>query len=190
VNVADGDGRKGLFKGQGGKKGKEEKVFDGKVRISPGGGVRYTSRYPYPSHCTNENRYKWVFLAKSHVPLRTHVDHVTGGRAARDGEIGGFGCLFCAAEGAPRGWLAASNINSNASIMSNSTGSSGGASGNDKGTPVFGNVASFMAHLEMHRSEEGWPGAEMRGRMKCVVGKVASLADEWEVNFVPLSTNE
>jgi hypothetical protein len=138
----------------------------------------------------NMIRYKWAFLAKSHVPLRTHVDHVTGGRAARDGEIGGFGCLFCAAEGAPRGWLAASNINSNASIMSNSTGSSGGGSGNDKGTPVFGNVASFMAHLEMHRSEEGWPGPEMRGRMKCVVGKVASLADEWEVNFVPLSTNE
>jgi hypothetical protein len=143
--------------------------------------------HPLQSECTNLSRYKWVFLAKSHVPLRTHVDHVTGGRAARDGEIGGFGCLFCAAEGAPRGWLTAANINSSASIMSNSTGSSGGGSGNDKGTPVFGNVASFMAHLEMHRGEEGWPGAEMRGRMKCVVGKVASLAEEWEVNFVPVS---
>ena len=50
---------------------------------------------------------------------------------------------------------------------------------------MFGNVESLMAHLEMHRPEAGWPGAEMLGRMKCVVGRVARGDEEWEVNFVP-----
>lgn len=91
----------------------------------------------------------------------------------------------------------AGNGASNASIMSDSTGSSGNGAGagtntntgtgTGTGIPMFGNVATFMAHLEMHRSEEGWPGAEMRGRMKCIVGKVAGAGEDWEVNFVPVA---
>jgi hypothetical protein len=127
-------------------------------------------------------QYKWTFLAKSHVQLKTPVDHLGGGRPARDGEVGGFGCLFCCAEGVQRGWVSGANAG-NASVRSGSTGSSGTHDG--KGTPIFGNVQSFMEHLEMHRREEGWPGAEMAGRMKCVVGRVAGGEEEWEVNFTP-----
>jgi hypothetical protein len=121
-----------------------------------------------------------VFLAKSHVHLKTHVDHVGGGRPAREGEVGAFGCLFCATEGAARGWT---THNANPSIKSGSSGNSGQSASRD--TPIFGNLQSFMEHLEMHRVEAGWPGPEMLGRMKCVVGRVAGPDEAWEINFVP-----
>ena len=131
-------------------------------------------------------RYRWVFLAKSHVHLKTIVDHIGGGRPAREGEVGGFGCLFCCAEGAARGWLPGPQTGgANASVRSGSTGHS--SQSENKGMPTFGNVQSFMDHLEIHRREEGWPGAEMLGRMKCVVGRVAGGTDDWEINFVPPS---
>ena len=72
-------------------------------------------------------------------------------------------------------------MNGNASVRSGSTGSGGGGS-----TPVFGNLQLFLEHLDQtHRTEAGWPGAEMLGRMKCVVGRVAAGDEEWDVNFVP-----
>ena len=141
------------------KKGKEEKVFDGKVRVSNGGGVRY----------------KWVFLAKCHVPLKGQVVDL-GSHRQREGEVGGFGCVFCCAEGQARGWSGGRD----GSVKSGSSG------GDGKGAPVFGNVETFLEHLEMHRREEGWPGAEMLGRMRCVVGRVAGGGEDWEVNFVPV----
>ncbi|KIW20058.1 hypothetical protein PV08_00633 [Exophiala spinifera] len=53
--------------------------------------------------------------------------------------------------------------------------------------PIFGNVASFMQHLErVHRPQEGWPNAEMLGRFKVVVGRLAGVhEDGWDINFVP-----
>ncbi|ERF69596.1 hypothetical protein EPUS_01926 [Endocarpon pusillum Z07020] len=52
--------------------------------------------------------------------------------------------------------------------------------------PMFGNVQSFMQHLEMHRTEQGTPGVEMQGRMKCVVGRAADPGEDFDVNFLPL----
>ena len=128
------------------KAAKAEKIFDPRVRVCDGGGVRY----------------KWVFLAKSHVSCKS----VPEGEEGRRGEFGAFACLFCCAEGRARGWVG------------------GGAAG---AAPIFGNVGSFMEHLsEVHRREEGWPGVEMLGRGKCVVGRVAGPGEEWDVNFVPV----
>lgn len=150
-----------VAEGKKSKKGKEEKIFDNKVRVSNGGGVRY----------------RWVFLAKCHVQLKGVIDQ--GSRAQREGEVGGFGCIFCCAEGVARGWVGAAN-----GAGSVKSGSSGGGDG--KAAPVFGNVTSFMEHLEIHRKEEGWPSAEMLGRMKCVVGRKAGSDEEWDVNLVPV----
>lgn len=57
-------------------------------------------------------------------------------------------------------------------------------------TPTFGNVASFMAHLDqVHRREDGWPNPEVQARFHCVVGRVAGAEVEeegWEINLMPL----
>ena len=162
-SMGGGGGGGGTTKKKKQKKGKEEKIFDAKVRVSNGGGVRY----------------KWVFLAKCHVDLKGRVD--IGSHRQREGEVGGFGCVFCCAEGVARDWNGQGLDGSGVSVKS---GSSGGG-GEGKGAPVFGNVDTFLEHLEMHRREDGWPGPEMLGRMKCVVGRVAGGGEDWEVNFVP-----
>ncbi|RMZ92730.1 hypothetical protein DV736_g11, partial [Chaetothyriales sp. CBS 134916] len=157
------------------KKGREEKIFDPKVRVSMGGGVRY----------------KWVFLAKSHCTLKSQVDFMLP--AANQGEIGAFQCLFCVAEGYVRGWTTnggPGTTSGNASIRSSSTGN---GSINQRGVslPVFGNLQMFLEHLDQtHRQEQGWPGVEMLGRMKCVVGRIASGDEDWDVNFVPIRDDE
>jgi hypothetical protein len=161
------------------KRGKPEKVFDPRVRISESGGVRY----------------RWAFLARCHVTLKGMISLDT----PKDGSWGSFGCIFCCAEGRSRGWLDMSNAagvvggpvaGSNMSVKSGRGSNSaakrdGGAS--VQATPIFGNVASFMQHLEtVHRQQDGWPNAEMVGRFRVVVGRVASMEEEgWEINFVP-----
>ncbi|KAH0845044.1 hypothetical protein FOPE_09281 [Fonsecaea pedrosoi] len=156
------------------KKGKPERVFDPRIRVSDGGGIRY----------------RWTFLARCHVSLKGMplVDTPSG----RDGSFGSFGCIFCCAEGMYRGWLDLSGAG-----MSGANGSTKSGKGNNPAaktrdvakatTPIFGNVQSFMQHLEgVHRHQGGWPNAEMVGRFHVVVGRTA-LADEtdWELNFVP-----
>ncbi len=156
------------------KKGKPEKVFDPKVRVSEEGGVRY----------------RWAFLAKCHVCLKGMVSLDT----PKDGSFGSFGCIFCCAEGKNRGWLDTSISNttsmvtsSNTSVKSGRTANSGAKiDGGAAQTPIFGNVSSFMAHLEsVHRPQPGWPNAEMVGRMRVVVGRVAGAEEGWDVNLVP-----
>ncbi|KIW32256.1 uncharacterized protein PV07_03816 [Cladophialophora immunda] len=162
------------------KKGKPERVFDPRIRISEGGGIRY----------------RWAFLARCHVSLKgmAPIDTPSG----RDGSFGSFGCIFCCAEGKSRGWIdlsrTASNVagsiaGSNGSIKSghgsiNPTKVNGAA---QVTTPIFGNVSSFMQHLEsVHRQQDGWPNAEMVGRFRVVVGRMAPVEEPgWEVNFVP-----
>lgn len=178
VNTSDGK-----------KKGKPERTFDPKIRVSEGGGVRY----------------KWAFLARCHVPLKGMVPVET-----RDGSFGSFGCIFCCAEGKNRGWLHSDKDKDNeprpgsGSIKSSSNGSvrsghtantantaakvGNGGNNSNPTTPIFGNVASFMLHLEsVHGSQEGWPNAEMLGRFRVVVGRLAGVhEDGWDVNFVPV----
>jgi hypothetical protein len=163
------------------KKGKPEKVFDPKVRFSGSGGVRY----------------RWAFLARCHVSLKGSLSLDT----PTDGSFGSFGCIFCCAEGKNRGWLDISNTagvvggpvaGSNLSFKSGSgraanSGVKIGVMAGAQATPIFGGVTSFMQHLEsVHREQEGWPNAEMAGRFRVVVGRVARPEEEgWEINFVP-----
>ena len=160
------------------------KLFDPRIRLSESGGIRY----------------KWAFLAKCHAAMKGMVPYETA--LGQSGAFGTFGCIFCAAEGKQRGWLdkplsggdGASLAGSGASVRSSTSANTavkkkGGSNGAEpNSTPMFGNVGSFMAHLEaVHRPEEGWPNAEMQGRMKLVVGRTAPMDEEgWDVNFVPL----
>jgi hypothetical protein len=127
----------------GSKKTKAEKTFDPRVRVAQNG-----------------IRYRWAFLAKSHVQCKSMPE----GPTARDGSFGAFGCIFCCAEGAGRGW--------------GTTGSGGHA-------PTFGNIGSFMDHLQMHMRPEATPGAEMQTRTKCIVGRVAETGEDFDINLPP-----
>jgi len=133
------------------KKNKPDKTFDQKIRMSEGG-----------------IRYRWAFLAKSHVLCKTMQEGI------RDGSFGTFGCIFCCTEGKARGWHTSSTT---VTIAATST---------SPGTPIFGNVQSFMDHLQMHRKEEGWPCPEMLGRAKCIVGRVAEVGEDFDINLPPL----
>ncbi|KEF59173.1 uncharacterized protein A1O9_04017 [Exophiala aquamarina CBS 119918] len=164
---------------------KPVKLFDPKIRTSESGAIRY----------------KWAFLAKCHVVMKGMVPYETA--LGQSGAFGTFGCIFCAAEGKQRGWLdkvlssgdGASLKGSGASVRIGGTSANTWArkSGGKKGcaepnsTPIFGNVGSFMAHLEaVHRPEDGWPNAEMQGRMKLVLGRTAPAGEDgWDVNIVP-----
>ena len=126
------------------KKAKAEKTFDVRVRVAENG-----------------IRYRWAFLAKSHVQCKSMPE----GPTARDGSFGAFGCIFCCAEGTARGWGTVRGGNS---------------------TPTFGNVSSYMDHLQMHRRPDAWPGAEMQGRTRCIVGRIAEASEDFEINFPPL----
>jgi hypothetical protein len=129
----------------GSKKSKAEKTFDPRVRVAENG-----------------IRYRWVFLAKSHVQCKSMPE----GPTARDGSFGAFGCIFCCAEGAGRGW---------------STLGRGGTA------PTFGNIGSFMEHLQMHLSEEATPSAQMQARTRCIVGRVADATEDFDINLPPPS---
>jgi hypothetical protein len=163
-----------------GKKGKkkEEKIADPGPRDSPVKGL---------DGQTGGVRYKWMFLAKCHTQFKMRDELALMQGAGLRGELGGFGCIFCCAEGNARGWI---GLDGAASIKSGSTGSANTTKTTDSGgkhdTPIFKDLERFMNHLEMHRREDGWPGAEMLGRTKCVVGRKASDAEEWEINFLPV----
>lgn len=178
-----------------GKKGKEkvkeEKIFDPKPRSSPVRGLDGE---------LGGVRYKWAFLAKCHIPLKAMTEELAmGAGAAGKGEWGGFGCLFCCAEGVSRGWVDKDAqgklvVADGLSVRSGSTASGethkSSNSGGKGETPIFKDMAGFMAHLEMHRKEDCWPGQEMTGRMKCIVGRRALDEEEWEVNFLPLKIED
>jgi hypothetical protein len=42
-------------------------------------------------------------------------------------------------------------------------------------TPLFGELAGFMRHLEMRRRAEGRPGEMVAQRMNAIVGRVAGV---------------
>lgn len=175
-----------------GRPGKPEKIFDPTIRESGpistavvgtdgrgegSGGVRYT----------------WAFLAKCHVPQKS----IPIGK--QEDTFGGYGCIFCAAEGQARGWTGPNGSLTSAqgfgtgdaastfSGKSGHTTSSGGGGGNTStATPIFGNLQTFMDHLQLHRKQEAWPCAEMQGRMKCVVGKTAEKGEEFDLNLLPV----
>lgn len=124
----------------------------------------------------------------------------------KDGSVGTFGCLFCCAEGVARGWVEENTRTSvgggaavgvgagvgswgrrKSSVTSRvtTTSTTSSTTTNTTATPMFGNVESFMQHLEMHRTPEGMPGVEMQGRMKCVVGRLAETGEDFDINLPP-----
>jgi hypothetical protein len=156
------------------KKAKPEKSFDLKPRECVGGGVLY----------------KWAFLAKSHVQIKSSAE--LGSVEQRRGEYGSFGCIFCAGEAVRRGWaLSGSDIWTGLKEKDKHNkrgGGDGGSinSGTGGGTPIFGNLGSFMEHLQVHRREDMRPGVEMMGRVRGVAGRAPEVGEEWEVVLLPL----
>ena len=53
------------------------------------------------------------------------------------------------------------------------------------GTPIFGGVKSFLAHMQEHRERE--PEGEVLYRMSCVVGKTPTMEDEFEIALPPVT---
>jgi hypothetical protein len=113
------------------------------------GGVTKTTR-TYDNHVRIHHatgiRYRWVFLAKSHIAMRKVP---TG----TDGTVGTFGCIFCCAERrAP--------------------------------APTFGNLSVFMEHLLQHRYVALGMDS-LLDRTRCIVGRVADLAEDFDINIPP-----
>lgn len=123
------------------KRSKAERTYDLKVRECSGGGVLY----------------RWAFLAKCHVMIKSTAELNTPEQ--RRGEYGSFGCIFCASEAQRRGWaLSGNDIYTGADEAKKGKKHAADAvsvnSGAGGGTPIFGNVGSFMDHLQVHRREE------------------------------------
>ena len=53
-----------------------------------------------------------------------------------------------------------------------------------KGTPTFGGVHSFLAHLQEHRARP--PTGEVLYRAKCIVGPVAGPEQDFDINLPAL----
>lgn len=131
-----------------GNKTKMEDVFDTTVSQSRGG-----------------VRFKWIFLAKCHVPWNVTPTASVGTRT-----LGMFACVFCDGKG---------------DAQSRESGIGNGD------IPGFVNVGGFLEHLEkVHRAEAGWPSDDLQARMKCIVGRVAEVDEDWEVNLLPAAAEE
>ncbi|KAK5048935.1 hypothetical protein LTR84_005356 [Exophiala bonariae] len=144
---------------------KREKTMDTKVRTS--GAIRY----------------RWAFLAKSHILNKTANSDATNGNDA-------FGCYFCCAEGAAKGWLddggAASQVHAQLATL--------GTFGGNKPTtaahvtPTFHGLKAFMAHLETHRLSARLPGLVAANEMNCIIGRVALDTEDFDLNLPPLAS--
>jgi hypothetical protein len=139
---------------------KREKAFDNRVWLSEGG-----------------IKYRWAFLAKCHVLNKTEDTNPK----KHDDISGIFGCVFCSAEGSARGWEVGS-VSAQLTTLGGFTNDRKQASI----TPLFPNLQSFMAHLEMHREAKGTPGLIMASRMNCIVGRVADDSEDFDLNLPPL----
>lgn len=153
-----------------GRAGRPEKVFDNTIRDS-------AKATPGGAGGSGGVLYRWTFLAKCHVALKQVPEGI------RDGSYGSFSCLFCAAEGTARGWT-------NRAVDSMSTVSDHSRESNRPGPAVFGNIQSFMNHLQIHRKNRYWPGLEMQGRMKCIVGRIAAKDEDFDINLLPVEADD
>ena len=52
-----------------------------------------------------------------------------------------------------------------------------------RGTPIFGGVESLMNHLQQHREVQ--PTGEVLYRMNCIVGRVADVREDFDINLPP-----
>lgn len=100
-------------------------------------------------------RYRWIFLAKSHVKKKTIINDTPRTAGARKGagtEDGdcSYGCVICSVEG--------------------------------KVTGIYGNVETLMNHIFMEHVRPGSMSETTMMRSKCVVGRTAESGEEWDLN--------
>lgn len=110
---------------------KHDHRIDGKVYTHPSTGVRY----------------RWAFLAKSHVACKKPTASIP------HHACGPFGCIFCCAQ-------------------------------RNEPAPVFETLDGFMGHLRLHH--RCMNAAALLERTRCVVGRVASEREEFDINIPPL----
>lgn len=125
----------------GSKSTRKTKTFDTRVRVHPPTGIRY----------------RWAFLAKSHVSTRRFLAMKTG--PDTDGSAGTFGCIFCCAERR----TAAPTFGNLASFMGH-----------------------LLQHRSMTSMSSGMVEALLE-RTRCVVGRVAGNEEDFDVNLPPVS---
>ncbi|KAF2687153.1 hypothetical protein K458DRAFT_415423 [Lentithecium fluviatile CBS 122367] len=106
-------------------------------------------------------RYRWLFLAKSHVKKKTlnsadpvkmatfHKNRAGTGAAIEDGDCS-FGCVICSVEGSVTG--------------------------------IYGNVETLMNHILMDHVRSGNMSEQTMARSKCVLGRTAGSEEEWDIN--------
>ncbi|USP73652.1 hypothetical protein yc1106_00926 [Curvularia clavata] len=123
-----------------GKKGKSIDIVDPRVKVSAAG-----------------VRYRWVFLAKSHVRKKiggAPTTTATQVAAAVGGAVGGgddnFGCVFCCLE--------------------------------DRVSGVYGGVETLMKHVLQVHGVKGMSEQVCR-KAKCILGRVARTDEEFDVNI-------
>lgn len=129
------------------KKKKFETIVDPTVRVSTAG-----------------VRYKWIFLAKSHVKKkamgevqggRTSVAVTSSGSKAKGSGVAeakeecNYGCVICSVEG---------NV-----------------------TGIYGNVETLMNHIYQEHSRD--MGEKVAAKSRCVVGRVAGAGEDWDLNI-------
>lgn len=125
----------------GSKSTRKTKTFDTRVRVHPPTGIRY----------------RWAFLAKSHVSTRRFLAMKTG--PDTDGSAGTFGCIFCCAERR----TAAPTFGNLASFMGH-----------------------LLQHRSITSMSSGMVEALLE-RTRCVVGRVAGNEEDFDVNLPPVS---
>lgn len=119
------------------KKNKKETVIDPSVHVSAGG-----------------IRYKWIFLAKSHVKKKNVASEGPRSGARKGPEADAdcsYGCVLCSVEG---------NV-----------------------TGIYGNVETLMNHVFMEHVRPGSMTESTMIRSKCIVGRVAGADEEWDINI-------
>ncbi|KIW99972.1 uncharacterized protein Z518_10900 [Rhinocladiella mackenziei CBS 650.93] len=136
---------------------KREKTFDSRVRVSEGG-----------------IKYRWVFLAKSHVLNKANHSDLNNGNDV-------FACYFCCAEGAAKGW-----VDDNMSTQLATLGTFGDKKPTAIETPTFHGLQAFMAHLDTHRIPSRTPGLIVANEMNCIVGRVAHDSEDFDLNLPPM----
>ncbi|KAK5210861.1 hypothetical protein LTR47_001582 [Exophiala xenobiotica] len=125
---------------------KREKTYDTRIRVSPGG-----------------IKYRWTFLAKSHVLNKaSHSD------LKNSNDV--YGCYFCCAEGAAKGWLEVDGRRT-----------SGGKT--SAITPTFDGLDAFLAHLDTHRLSHRIPGLIVANELNCIVGRGANDGEDFDLNL-------
>ncbi|KAF2398379.1 hypothetical protein EJ06DRAFT_550336 [Trichodelitschia bisporula] len=174
--------KKGLF----GRTKRESRVgFDQRVRVfeaASGNGVV---------------RFRWAFLAKSHVKRKTGA--ATGTMSTGGGGMAGaglgFGGPLSRSSTSSEGSQSLAGPGQRASMAGLARGPEDGAfgctfcTGEGRGTGIFGGVAALMEHiLDVHGSRGvSWEVAE---RNRCIMERVAGEDENWDINILPVAGQE